>query len=108
MQEVDKKKDRKYFISHLREAFLWSKTRAAAQAQARVARGKYKCAKCNLIYKRQSIQVDHIKELIQAKEKFLSLASELACITSRAYSPKNLQVLCKSCHAKKGWEQTQK
>ena len=58
----------------------------------------YKCATCSGEFPARSVQVDHIKPVVDATKGFESWDKFI----ERLYCNKdNLQVLCKSCHSKK-------
>lgn len=75
--------------------------------EARLERGKYRCAACNKAVgptkvvkgKRvKNIFVDHIEPVVSTKEGFVDWNTYI----DRLFCEKdNLQLLCKSCHDKK-------
>lgn len=58
----------------------------------------YKCAACTSDFPAKDVQVDHIKPIVSVSKGFVSwddFINKLFC------EAKNLQVLCRACHAKK-------
>jgi ribosomal protein L44E len=58
----------------------------------------YKCAMCEQEYTQKDVQVDHIKPVIDPKKGFVSWDTYIDRMFCEG---KNLQVLCKICHAEK-------
>ena len=58
----------------------------------------YKCAMCEQEYTQKDVQVDHIKPVIDPKKGFVSWDTYIDRMFCEG---KNLQVLCKVCHAEK-------
>ena len=107
MDTKQRKKDRRIFVSKNREAFFFMKLRREALSKARIKRGVYQCYKCKRGYKLPSMEVDHRVAVINPLEAKHPPAIEYSFIVKRLYNPLNLQVLCKSCHAAKHWEEKQ-
>ena len=92
--------------SALRKLWLKSPMRSQAIKDARVSRGKYKCAKCGEIIKAKEGQVDHVNPVVPIGINSCDLSwddyiNNLFCDIS------NLKFLCKPCHAKKSKEERQ-
>ena len=98
-QAVRDSKDYAIVKNALRKAFMYSHMRRDVLAKARFSRGLYTCANCTELFPQRQCQVDHIKEVAVDAKKDLRI--RLATLTGRMFNPPNLQVLCKSCHAKK-------
>jgi hypothetical protein len=58
----------------------------------------YLCAMCEQEYTQKDVQVDHIKPVIDPKKGFVSWDTYIDRMFCEG---KNLQVLCKICHAEK-------
>jgi len=58
----------------------------------------YLCAMCEQEYTQKDVQVDHIKPVIDPKKGFISWDTYIDRMFCEG---KNLQVLCKICHAEK-------
>ena len=58
----------------------------------------YLCAMCEQEYTQKDVQVDHIKPVIDPKKGFVSWDTYIDRMFCEG---KNLQVLCKVCHAEK-------
>lgn len=58
----------------------------------------YLCAMCEQDYTQKDVQVDHIKPVIDPKKGFVSWDTYIDRMFCEG---KNLQVLCKVCHAEK-------
>ena len=58
----------------------------------------YLCAMCEQEYTQKDVQVDHIKPVIDPKKGFISWDTYIDRMFCEG---KNLQVLCKVCHAEK-------
>lgn len=80
-----------YIKASLRRTWGRSKQRASALKKAKVSRGKYKCAKCNGVFQRKKIQVDHIIAVGRFVD-FNTFIERLFC------DPGGLAVLCIQCH----------
>lgn len=61
----------------------------------------FRCARCRQEYRRWNIEVDHIQPLSEIKYPKEGYHYELAKYVLHMFDPKNLQVLCRSCHAQK-------
>ncbi len=84
-----------FLISGLRRMSYKTPMRADALKNARVKRGKYKCAMCLQIFGKRQICVDHIQPVISTKKGFTtwdSYIKKLFC------TPQGLQILCRKCH----------
>ena len=72
--------------------------RNAALKNARVARGRYKCAHCKQVYKSSDVQLDHVVPVIDPRDGFVDWNTYIA----RLFVPiAGWQVLCKACHLQK-------
>ena len=58
----------------------------------------YLCAMCEQEYTQKDVQVDHIKPVVDPKKGFVSWDTYIDRMFCEG---KNLQVLCKICHAEK-------
>lgn len=87
----------RYIINVLRRASYRLRSRTQALDKARVHYGKYKCAKCEQIFERQKIQVDHIDPVVPISgfTTWDEYIARLFC------GPEGLQILCKPCHKQK-------
>lgn len=99
-------KDKARIISGMKRGFSRSETYKAVLESALAKKtgpkgGKmYKCKKCRKAYSRHLVQVDHIHPVIPVGQRAQEMT--LDAIAERLYTtPDRLQVLCKSCHAKK-------
>ena len=94
-----------YFKKHLRSIFAHSISYRQTLEKAKEKRGHlafYECAACHLKYKKWNVEVDHIIPLTAAyRYGHRSFARELADLTFHLFNEKNMQVLCRSCHANK-------
>jgi len=77
-----------------RIAYKW-KPRKTAYVNARVSRGKYRCAYCGELFGPKDIQLDHIKPVIDPQTGFVDWNTYI----ERLFCPlENYQALCKPCH----------
>ena len=77
-----------------RIAYKW-KPRKECYVNARVSRGKYRCAYCGELFGPKDIQIDHIIPVIDPHQGFVDWDTYI----ERLFSPlENYQVLCKPCH----------
>lgn len=83
-----------YLKASLRRLWGRSKQRAWALKKAKVSRGKYRCAKCDKIFARKNINVDHIIAMGRFKD-FNLYIERLFCESN------GLQILCLACHRSK-------
>lgn len=83
-----------YIKASLRRTWGRSKQRTSALANARVERGKYKCAACIGIFGRKNINVDHITAI----GRFVNFDQYIERLFVET---KGLQVLCTACHKAK-------
>lgn len=79
----------------LRRASLKWPPRNQAMRNARVERGKYKCAMCEEIFGPTEVQLDHIKPVVDIQEGFVDLNTYVERLLP--YED-GWQCLCKSCH----------
>ena len=79
-----------------RASYKWP-ARNIAKKDARVARGQYRCNKCEGIFRVKEVEVDHIVPVIplSGTKSFDVIIPRLFCDSN------NLQVLCKKCHREK-------
>ena len=65
---------------------------------------QYKCKKCKKAFANKDVQVDHIKPVVPTNTTLQDM--DYNKIVSRIFCPpKNLQVLCKTCHKAKTKEE---
>jgi len=63
----------------------------------------YECNKCKVLFPSKDVQVDHIKPIVSPAKGFTSWDDFIGAL----FCPKkNLQVLCKDCHAVKTKKET--
>jgi len=88
----------KWLIQALRRiSYRWP-PRSLVMKEARVARGKYRCAECGEVFGRQEVQVDHVHPVINPETGFVDWNTYIA----RLFCPKSgWQILCKPDHHKK-------
>lgn len=85
----------------LRRAFYRYPIRTEALREARIERGIYKCASCELNFGPKEIQVDH-KEPVISTENDTSKKINWNIYIKRLFCGKEgLQILCKDCHKSK-------
>lgn len=89
-----------YFLfSGLRRLSYRYPARSECLKKYRVSRGKYKCAKCQRIFRKKDIAIDHIEAVVNPLTGFIDWNTYIA----RLFCPLDgLQVLCNngkdSCH----------
>jgi 5-methylcytosine-specific restriction endonuclease McrA len=72
--------------------------RNTAYAQARIARGLYKCAICGGSHKAKEVELDHVHPLIDPSTGFVDWNQ----FVERMFPPiEGWQVLCIDCHRRK-------
>ena len=92
--------DRANLISHLREFFRNSKLRRVALRKHAFTLDSstrpffYRCKACDFMFRESQVEIDHIKGIREGNPP-------LRLLLARLLDEKNLQVLCKTCHAKK-------
>jgi 5-methylcytosine-specific restriction endonuclease McrA len=89
-----------FLIGGLRRLTYKWPNRSKAMVNARIRRGFYRCAICGGEFKRNEIQIDHIRPVISIRYGFQGwdiFIERLFCDVD------NLQVLCKADHASKGF-----
>ena len=82
---------------------MWP-SRKQAIKNARIARGKYKCASCEGIFGPKEINCDHIESVIQPEVGFVdwnTYISRLFC------ELEGWQILCIQCHDAKSFLENQ-
>lgn len=84
-----------YIKASLRRIWGRSKQRQWALKDAKVSRGKYKCAKCGKIFSKKNINVDHINAIGRFKDWNVFI-EKLFCDAKTG-----LQILCVFCHSTK-------
>lgn len=83
-----------------RMSYRW-KPRSEAMKAARVARGKYLCAKCREVHPRKNIQMDHILPVVPVEG-----TNDWNVVISRMFVEASAyQCLCKECHKEKTSEE---
>lgn len=89
---------RAFLISQLRRlSYKWPPYSEAWNA-AKVSYGRYKCAGCNIVYRRKDVQLDHITPVVPTSgwDTLEQYCVRLFC------DPSGLQVLCREkCHREK-------
>jgi 5-methylcytosine-specific restriction endonuclease McrA len=91
----------KFVKASLRRTWSRSKQRQTALKAAKIAYGKYRCAKCREIFRRKDINVDHIIAVGKFKD-FNQYIERLFC------DARGLQILCRECHKTKTREDRKK
>lgn len=90
-----------FVINTLRRSFYKYPSRKEALKKSRVARGQYKCAMCEELFKPKEIQVDHIDSVIPT-EGFPDNKFDWNIYIDRLFcNEQGLQILCKQCHKDK-------
>jgi 5-methylcytosine-specific restriction endonuclease McrA len=89
---------RTFLTPYLRRASLAWPGRTQALTDARVDRGKYKCAMCEDIFKRTEVHADHIKSIVSTSEGFTNWDDY---INAMFCSKEGFQILCETCHETK-------
>lgn len=81
----------------LRRMFTRYPPKYKCLTNARVSRGKYRCASCGGVFSKKNIAVDHIKQCGS-----LNTYGDLPAFVENMFCPLGgLQVLCNSCHRNK-------
>ncbi|MGL5078376.1 MAG: HNH endonuclease [Waterburya sp.] len=86
-----------WLVPKLRRAsYMWPARKKVLDA-ARIERGRYRCAHCNLIFGPKEISLDHINPVVPTNgwDNWDGYITRLYC------EPEGLQVLCDPCHDKK-------
>jgi 5-methylcytosine-specific restriction endonuclease McrA len=86
---------RSWLVNKLRRISYQFPERKQAIKDARVERGKYKCAKCEGIFKPGEFQLDHVIPVIDPHEGFMdwnNFIERLFCDVS------GWNILCLNCH----------
>ena len=87
-----------FLTGYLRRASLHWPARNEALTDARSARGWYKCAMCQEEYKRDQVDIDHIKPIVSLKDGFTTWDDYINAL----FCPKEgFQILCQNCHETK-------
>lgn len=94
-----KKKSIKTFLTpYLRRASLSWPARNEAFVLARSSRGNYRCAMCQLDFKRDEVHLDHIEPVISLKDGFTTFDDYI----NKLFCPvEGFQVICSTCHDSK-------
>lgn len=97
------RKDQQMLKNHLRQFFAFSRVRRhilrlAAHKKGRLVR--YQCASCKNLFREQSVEIDHIKE-VAPKKQHTNLQTYSNDLTKQFFNLSNLRVLCRQCHAQK-------
>jgi 5-methylcytosine-specific restriction endonuclease McrA len=96
---------RAFLISGLRRISYRFPPRTQCMQQARVERGKYRCAHCKSVVGRQEVQVDHVEPVIDPAVGFPVTetgADDWNSFIARLLPARSgWQVLCKPCHHQK-------
>lgn len=95
-----KKNTNKYAFAKaaLRRASTYWYAMSEAEANARVARGVYKCNICQEHFKRGEIQRDHIKPVVSTDGGVNDMNTYIETLFC---GPENIQIVCKPCHTTK-------
>lgn len=89
---------RNWIIQALRRASYRWPGRYEVMKNARMERGKYKCASCEKIYGRKEISLDHIDPVVDPHKGFETFDTYI----QRLFCPaEKWQVLCDTCHGAK-------
>jgi 5-methylcytosine-specific restriction endonuclease McrA len=95
-----------YLFGSLRKIWRWSPERRLALQLAEVlgtaAKDSYQCAKCDNVFPKKLIQVDHIDPVISPATGFTTWDNYIERLFVKA---DKLQVLCKGCHKNKSVEE---
>ena len=95
-----------YIFGSLRKIWRWYPERRLALQLAAVlgtvAKDSYSCAKCDNIFNKKLIQVDHIDPVINPATGFTTWDNYIERLFVKA---EKLQVLCKECHKNKSVEE---
>lgn len=88
-----------YIFGALRKIFRWyperRKALKLAEVHGSVPKDTYTCAKCDQMFPKDKVQVDHINPVIDPATGFTTWDNYIA----RLYVPADkMQVLCKDCH----------
>lgn len=92
---------RSFITGALRSASRRWKPISRCKSEARVSRGKYRCASCGGHFGTKEIVIDHIAPVVPLSGwvSYDDFVDKLFCESS------NLQALCKSCHKDKTAEE---
>lgn len=84
-----------FAVSSLRRSSYRWPPRYQAMNAARVERGKYKCAKCDVVTNRKNVQVDHLVTVVPLEgfDSWDGFIDRLFC------DIEGFRVLCKPCHS---------
>ena len=97
-----------YIFGALRKIWRWHPERKRALEIAKVhgsMKDHYGCAKCDEIFPRKNVHVDHICPVVDPKTGFDSWDSY---ITRLFIGAEGLQILCKECHQQKSNKENKK
>ncbi len=91
--------DKKGWIKNaLRRASYKFPPRNSAKINARVERGKYKCQKCNEIFRNGEVQLDHVEPVVNPETGFVDWNDFI----ERMFPDlSGWSLLCLSCHQEK-------
>ena len=102
------KKDFLLFRGKFRQHFTWTQIYQEVKRNSRISRGQYVCAHCRQVYSSKLVEVDHITPISQAPDirawdwgQDNAFIKAMHVLIDEFFSRENLQVLCRTCHAKK-------
>jgi 5-methylcytosine-specific restriction endonuclease McrA len=88
----------KYLVAAARRVWRWSPEKKAASELCALGKDKRKCAKCQQIFLRKLVHMDHIVPVGRQPQDW----DDYPNYYRRMFCPaSNIQGLCKSCHKKK-------
>ena len=99
VKKKQKPQNKATFVKGLlrRGSFHW-RARTEAMQAARVARGQYRCAMCQDLFKAKEVDLDHIEPVVDPKTGFTTWDDYI----DRLYCPaEGFQVICHVCHSHK-------
>lgn len=90
-----------YVFGALRKIWRWHPVRRQALALAKVSGNMFKedmftCAKCDEVFPKKQVQVDHINPVIDPKRGFLDWNTYIDRLLNVTIH--DVQILCKDCH----------
>lgn len=84
-----------FIIATVRRASYRWHPRYMCKVNARVERGRYRCAKCKEVVGNKDIQIDHIEPVVDPLKGFVGWDEY---ITRLFCGEEGFQALCKPCH----------
>ena len=97
-----------YIFGALHKIWRWSKPRRECLAISKIFDSSrqgdwHTCAKCDGIFPKDGVQVDHINPVVDPSTGFVDWNTYIQRLLY--ISTKDLQTLCKSCHSSKSTEE---